>query len=151
MLKSDNTFRTFIQNLLNHWPFYRICVGFLNSPKSGFFETLLNCLLIKNILNYTKISLWVAVTFQNNSTQTKEIYKYARTSPNWMTQNQIDHICVSRKWRSSLLDVRNRRGADIDSDHELITGDINTRELHPIGSPKTRLITPAWVVNGDAR
>lgn len=39
-----------------------------------------------------------------------------------LVQNQIDHIAVSRKWRSSLEDVRNRRGADVASDHELLEG-----------------------------
>lgn len=49
----------------------------------------------------------------------KEIHKYTWTSPSGNSRNQIDHICVSRRWRSSLTDVRNRRGADIGSDHEL--------------------------------
>ena len=54
----------------------------------------------------------------------KEIHKYTWTSPNRKTQNQIDHICVSQKWRGSLLDVRNKREANLDSDHELVIGDI---------------------------
>jgi len=36
--------------------------------------------------------------------------------------NQIDHICISRNWRKSLLDVQNKRGADIGSDHHMIMG-----------------------------
>ena len=36
--------------------------------------------------------------------------------------NQIDHICISRIWTKSLLDVRNKRGADIGSDHHMIMG-----------------------------
>jgi exonuclease III len=36
--------------------------------------------------------------------------------------NQIDHICISRNWRTSLLDVRNKRRADIGSDHHMIMG-----------------------------
>ena len=35
------------------------------------------------------------------------------------TENQIDHIAITRKWRNVLLDVRVKRGADIDSDHHL--------------------------------
>lgn len=38
----------------------------------------------------------------------KEIHKYTCTSPSGTTRNQIVHICVSRKWTDSLLDVRNR-------------------------------------------
>ncbi|XP_070132539.1 craniofacial development protein 2-like [Drosophila bipectinata] len=54
----------------------------------------------------------------------KEIHKYTWTSPNGHTRNQIDHICISRKWRRSIMDVRNRRSASIDSDHELIIGEL---------------------------
>ncbi|XP_055374512.1 uncharacterized protein LOC129607508 [Condylostylus longicornis] len=36
-------------------------------------------------------------------------------------------MCISRRWRKYMLDVRNRRGADIDSDHELLTGDIRLK------------------------
>jgi hypothetical protein len=32
-------------------------------------------------------------------------------------QNQTDNICISKNWRKSLLDVRNKRGADVGSDH----------------------------------
>ena len=37
------------------------------------------------------------------------------------------YLSVSRKRRSSLLDVRNRRGADVDSYHEQITRDIKIK------------------------
>ena len=36
----------------------------------------------------------------------KETHKTTWVSPNCITENQIDHICVSRKFRRSLLDVR---------------------------------------------
>jgi predicted metalloenzyme YecM len=42
--------------------------------------------------------------------------------PHGRTQNQIDHICINKNWRKSLLDVRNKRGANVGSDHHLITG-----------------------------
>ena len=35
-------------------------------------------------------------------------------------RNLIYHICISRNWRKSLLDVWNKRGADIGSDHHMI-------------------------------
>jgi hypothetical protein len=50
------------------------------------------------------------------------IHKVTWVSPDRRTQNQIDHIAISGKWRSSLFDVRNRRGADVYSDHHLLTG-----------------------------
>jgi hypothetical protein len=37
-------------------------------------------------------------------------------SPDKDTENQIDHLTISRQWRSSLCDVRNRRGTDVGSD-----------------------------------
>jgi endonuclease/exonuclease/phosphatase family metal-dependent hydrolase len=37
-------------------------------------------------------------------------------------QNQTDHIYISQRWKRLLLDVRNKRGTEIGSDHHLITG-----------------------------
>jgi hypothetical protein len=53
----------------------------------------------------------------------KECHKvtWASPDPQGKTQNQIDHICISKR-RKSLLDVRNKRGADVGSDHHLIIG-----------------------------
>ena len=34
--------------------------------------------------------------------------------------NQIDHLCVNRKWIKSLQDVLNYRGADINTTHYLV-------------------------------
>ena len=50
----------------------------------------------------------------------KDIHKYTWTHPNGIIKNQIDHVCVSRTWRKSLLDVRTKRNADIGSDHQLV-------------------------------
>lgn len=50
----------------------------------------------------------------------KDIHKYTWTSPDGRTRNQIDHICISKEWRSSLLNVKNRRGAVLDTDHQLV-------------------------------
>jgi hypothetical protein len=54
----------------------------------------------------------------------KDCHKITWISPDKEKQveNQIDHICISRNWNKSLLDVRNKRGADIGSDHHMIVG-----------------------------
>ena len=52
--------------------------------------------------------------------QHKNIHKYTWRSPCGKYLNQIDHFAINRKFKSSLLDVRTRRGADIGSDHQLV-------------------------------
>ena len=51
----------------------------------------------------------------------KRIHKATWVSPDHVTENQIDHLCISKKFRRSLQDVRVRRGADAASDHHLLT------------------------------
>lgn len=68
----------------------------------------------------------------------KNVHKVTWVSPDNRTQNQIDHITISRKWRNSLLDVRNRRGADVHSDHHLVVGQIKIKLAANINRlPKT--------------
>lgn len=59
----------------------------------------------------------------------KRIHKITWVSPDQKTENQIDHIMISKSWRRSLLDVRNHRGAEAGSDHYLITGCIQLKIL----------------------
>lgn len=57
----------------------------------------------------------------------KSIHKITWVSPDNRTQSQIDHFAISRRWRTSLLDVRNKRGADINSDHYLIVARVRVK------------------------
>ncbi|VDO85247.1 unnamed protein product [Schistosoma curassoni] len=50
----------------------------------------------------------------------KRIHKTTWTPPDHTTQNQIDHICIIKKFGRTMEDVRTKRGADIASDHHLL-------------------------------
>ena len=50
----------------------------------------------------------------------KDVHKATWISPDRVTENQLDHITINRKFRTSMLDVRVKRGADIASDHHLL-------------------------------
>jgi hypothetical protein len=56
----------------------------------------------------------------------KRIHKVTWESPDHITQNQIDHITIHRKWRS-LTDVRAYKGANAASDHQLLIGSVQLK------------------------
>ena len=70
----------------------------------------------------------------------KRIYKATWISPNHITENQIDHICISRKFRRSWRDVRVMGGADVSSDHHLlmITGRLLLKRFTNTNSTRTK-------------
>ena len=45
----------------------------------------------------------------------RHFHKHIWTSPDWKTNNQIDHILSERRWHSSIPDVRSFRGAECDT------------------------------------
>ncbi|XP_073811735.1 uncharacterized protein [Musca autumnalis] len=57
----------------------------------------------------------------------KRSHKITWVSPDGRTENQIDHICINKMWRHSLLDTRNKRSADIGSDHHLLIGEFRLK------------------------
>ena len=53
-------------------------------------------------------------------------HKECHKTPTWVsqdrrTQNQIDHVIISRRWR------RAKRGADVGSDHHLLIAKVKIR------------------------
>jgi endonuclease/exonuclease/phosphatase family metal-dependent hydrolase len=56
-----------------------------------------------------------------------DIHRYAWTSPEEKTHNQIDHVLTDRRRHSSVLDVRSFRGADCDTDHYLVVAKVRER------------------------
>ena len=53
--------------------------------------------------------------------------KYTWLSPDSITRNQIDHICISKHWKSSLHDVKTILDADIESNHQLVQAKIKLK------------------------
>ena len=57
----------------------------------------------------------------------KTIHKLTWKSSDKKTVNQIDHVIVNNKWRKSMRDVRVFRGADVRSDHYLVSTQIKLK------------------------
>jgi len=57
----------------------------------------------------------------------KTIHKLTWTSPDGQTRNQIDHVLVNKKFRTSVKDTRVFRSADVGSDHHLIKTHIKVK------------------------
>jgi len=60
----------------------------------------------------------------------KQIHKGTWKSPDGNTINQIDHVLVDKRYASHVLDVRTKRGANVDSDHFLVATKIRTKIIH---------------------
>ena len=57
----------------------------------------------------------------------KRIHKATWRFPDHRRENQIDHICINRKFRRPWRDVRVLRGADVPSDHHLVVTAVRLR------------------------
>ena len=58
-------------------------------------------------------------------------------SPDLKTENQIDHFCISKRFRRSLQDVRVKRGADAATDHHLIVAKVKLKLKKYLNSTST--------------
>ncbi|VDP84550.1 unnamed protein product, partial [Schistosoma mattheei] len=57
----------------------------------------------------------------------KRIHKATCISPDHTTENQIDHICINKKFRRTMADVRTKKGADIASDYHLVVANLKLK------------------------
>ncbi len=57
----------------------------------------------------------------------KEHHKRTWKSPDGTTQNQIDHIMITKKWRRSIMDVKVKRSADVNNDHMLVMAKVRLK------------------------
>ena len=73
----------------------------------------------------------------------KDIHKGTWRSPNGRTVNQIDHICTSKRFEGSLMDVKVCRGADIGSDHYLVRGRLRIKLMSIKKDQERKLVIPA--------
>ena len=68
-----------------------------------------------------------------------KIHKLTWCSLNGRDKNQIDHLMINGTQRRSLQDVRVRRGADVGSDHHLVTANLKLK-LRRNGPDKTTAV-----------
>ena len=81
----------------------------------------------------------------------KIVHKKTWKSPDSVTNNEIDYVCINNRWKSGLLDVTVYRGADIGSDHHrpMITYRLRWKRknqckpIPPIAVGKLKDTTPA--------
>lgn len=53
--------------------------------------------------------------------------------------NQIDHVLTSKRWATSILDIKTCRGANCDSDHYLVRGVLRHRIANIVNVRKTKI------------
>lgn len=72
----------------------------------------------------------------------KRIHKGTWKSLDGRTVNQINHMLVDKRYASHIIDVKTKRGANVDSDHFLVTAKVKTKIAHrgkKPEEPKTKI------------
>ena len=68
-----------------------------------------------------------SLCIMNTFFQHRSVHKKTWKSPNGTIQNEIDFICMNKRWKTAVNDVRTFRGADVGSDHHLIKAKIKIK------------------------
>ena len=68
----------------------------------------------------------------------RKCHKATWVSPDKLTENHIDHFMVSKRYSSSLENIKVKRGAKIGSDHHLVVTKIKMRLSAKKNLPKPR-------------
>ena len=72
-----------------------------------------------------------------NSVLQKEIHKLTWKSPGGKTVNQLDHVFVNGRMRTSILDTRVMGGADVYGDYYLVRTRMRLKLAKANGKKKT--------------
>uniref|UniRef100_A0A914V3E1 Reverse transcriptase domain-containing protein n=1 Tax=Plectus sambesii TaxID=2011161 RepID=A0A914V3E1_9BILA len=104
----------------------------IGPDRSGFEHTigLHGSAIMTNDNGYRLLSLCAAhgLAVSNTYFPHKRIHKMTWKAPGARgVRNEIDYICVSNNFRSSILDVRSYRGADVGTDHFLLAAKCRLR------------------------
>ncbi|VDO95339.1 unnamed protein product [Schistosoma margrebowiei] len=118
------------RNALVGWESYgsKIIKASFKIKKEGITINVIQCYAPNNYIDlddkdqsYESLKSVLGIIFTH-----KSIHKATWMSPNHITENQKDHICINRKFRRTMEDLRSRRRADIASDHyELVVAKTN--------------------------
>lgn len=83
----------------------------------------------------------------------KRIHQATWVSPDGETENQIDHFCISHRFRRSIEDVKAVRGADVGSDHHLLLAKFRLRlkKRHSSGPNHRRKKFNVSLLQGDKK
>ncbi|KAL1445907.1 hypothetical protein WDU94_015575 [Cyamophila willieti] len=68
----------------------------------------------------------------------KENSRYTWTSPNGIIKNQIDYVCVSKRYRNAITNAKSRPGADCGSDHNPVVINMNLKLKRPVRKSTVR-------------
>ena len=57
----------------------------------------------------------------------RSIHKVTRVSPDLQTENQVHHMCIGKRFRRTLQNVRVRGGTSVASDHHLLVAQLKLK------------------------